>query len=218
MKRVSILALVAMAVVALAPQANAMPIFTFGFDCITNNNATSAAIGQAQFFVDVTGVDATHVSFTFRNTGPQVSSISEIYFDSGPLVSIASILNTTGVNFSLGANPANLPGGNNLADPFVATSGLMLSAANPAPKQGVNPGEQIGVVCSIVSGKTLADIITDIGTGNLRMGVHAVSIGTNANSEAFVNEPNPPTIPEPATLAIMGLGLVTVIRRTSRSR
>ena len=51
----------------------------YGFENITNNNATDAAIGESQLFVDVTQPVAGYVLFTFTNTGPAACSITDVY-------------------------------------------------------------------------------------------------------------------------------------------
>ena len=87
------------------------------FFCITNTLPGDCAIGEAQLGVDVTsfgigtgvgGVD--QVLFTFTNTGADMSTISEIYFDDGSLLGLAGLIDAddgiggdAGVDFSQGA-------------------------------------------------------------------------------------------------------------------
>ena len=81
----------ALAFALLIPfQANAA---LYSFYNITNNDAGDAAIGEAQLSVDVTDNGGNQVLFTFLNSGPEASSITDVYFDdnSGQLLSIASI-------------------------------------------------------------------------------------------------------------------------------
>jgi hypothetical protein len=175
---------------------------TVGFECITNNSAASAAIGEAQFWVDIVSGDPGEVMFVFRNTGPLASTIAEVYFDSGPLNSITDIINPSGVNFVVDGSPGNLPGGHSIMPPFETTPGLMASAANPAPHWGVNHFEQTTIVCSLLNGLTWADVAGDIASGDLRIGIHGISMADGGDSESFVNTP------EPATLAVMALGFL----------
>ena len=73
---------------------------TYGFQCITNNSLTDAAIGEAQLFVDVTDPGGDQVLFTFINDGPEASSITDVYFDDGALLGLAAIDNSDpGVSF-----------------------------------------------------------------------------------------------------------------------
>ena len=62
-----------------AAQAYAIP---FEFYNITGNNSGDAAIGEAQLSVEVTTrLGNLGVGFTFANSGPEDSSIADIYFD-----------------------------------------------------------------------------------------------------------------------------------------
>jgi hypothetical protein len=77
----------------------------YGFDNITNNNALNSAIGEAQLRLDVTE-SGSQILFTFSNTGPAASSITDIYFDDEvPLLSYASFIQSSGVDFTVGATP-----------------------------------------------------------------------------------------------------------------
>src|SRR3990172_11131595 len=89
---------------------------SYGFDGLTNTSGTNTSAGELQLSVDVTDPGSNQVDFTFTNTGLAAMSITDIYFDDGSLLAIASITDGTGVDFESGANPANLPGAN-LASP-----------------------------------------------------------------------------------------------------
>ena len=178
---------------------------TLGFGCITNNSATDCGIGESQLQVDVTDEAPGQVRFTFRQTGPDQAVISEIYFDGGALASISSIVNGTGVSFAQGANPPDLPGGNNATPPFTVTPGLLAQAANPAPTNGVGAGEQVAIILNLQSGTTFSDVLTDLGNGSLRTGIHVISFASGS-SESFVNTP----LPEPANALLQLLVLAGV--------
>jgi len=188
------------------------------FGCITNNLSTDCAIGEAQLTVDVSDAGSNTVLFEFFNTGPDQSTISEIYFDDGSLLAIASIDKTgkdalLGVSFSAGANPPNLPGGNNIAPPFVATTDFSADADNPAPQWGVNIGESVGITYTLQGTQTFTDVINELTTGQLRIGLHVTNF-VSKGSESFVNNP----VPVPAAVWLFGsglLGLVGVARRRS---
>jgi len=64
----------------------------FGFDCITNNNATDCTAVEAQLSMTVTEVDSNTVSFVFTNSGSLASSITDIYFDFGDAPNYLSLL------------------------------------------------------------------------------------------------------------------------------
>ena len=84
---------------------------TYGFEAITFNDSTGAngAIGERQLFVDVEPLGSSQALFTFRNTGPEPSSITDIYFYDGALLGIAKLIDADenggdeNVNFSEGA-------------------------------------------------------------------------------------------------------------------
>ncbi len=219
MQRLLVLGLAALLSVALGSPAWAV---TFGFENITNNNATDAAIGEAQLFVDVTqGPGANQVLFTFSNTGPAASSITDVYFDDGTLLGIAEVINGPGVNFSQGASPPNLPGANNASPPFQTTAGFLADSDPPTQPNGVNPGESLGILFTLQGGQTLADTLNAIADGSLRIGIHVQGFASGG-SESFVNTPNGNgnggVIPEPSSLAIAGLGLLGLALKARRKK
>ena len=188
---------------------------TFGFDNISANNVLDAAIGEAQLFVNVTGPAAGQVLFTFGNTGPLASSITDVYFDDGSLLGIASIINSTGVAFSQFADPGNLPAANNADPDFVTTAGFSADSDAPAQPNGVNPGESLGILFNLQGTQTFADVLSELGDSSLRIGIHVQGFASGG-SEAFVNDG--PTngngttpVPEPATMLLLGSGLIGLV-------
>jgi len=176
---------------------------TLGFDCITGNNATNCGIGEAQLTVDVEAEGATQVRFTFQNSGPEPATITEIYFDDGTLLGIASILDPDpGVDFVQDASPPDLPGGDEISPPFQVTMGFLAEATPPPAFEGVDPGESVAIVFDLEGGGTFADIIAELTDASLRIGIHVISIGDTDDSESFVNIP----IPEPGSLLLLGAG------------
>jgi hypothetical protein len=194
--------------------AEALP--TYGFVNITNNDAGDAAIGEAQLFVEL--FDLTNqVEFHFTNTGPEDCSITDVYFDDGTLLGIPSIDNSsTGVSFSLDADPSNLPGGGSLTTPFVATSSA--DSDSPISDNGVNPGEYLGITFNI-SGD-FDDVVGDLASGDLRIGIHVQAFSSDG-SESFINgDPingngGNHVIPAPGALLLgsIGAGFVGWLRR-----
>lgn len=174
---------------------------TLGFQNITSNNIGDTAIGKAQLFVDVTDAGAGQTLFTFRNIGPLASSICDVYFDDGTLLGIASITGSSGVSFSQGASPPNLPGGNNISPAFQTTAGFLADSNSPVQPNGVNPGEWLGILFNLQNGQGFSGVLNELSSGELRIGIHVQGF-TSGGSESFVN------VPEPSTLLLLGAGLI----------
>jgi hypothetical protein len=195
---------------------------TLGFDCITNNLAGDCAIGEAQLTVDVSaGPSANQVTFTFQNVGAAASSITNVYFDDGTLLGISALrdadeaiaalggLGHAGVDFSLGASPPDLPGGNGASPPFQVTAGFLADSDSPSQPNGVNPGEYLQIVFDLQGGQTFADTLAALAlagqAGGLRIGIHVQGYASTG-SESFVNQP----VPEPGTLALVASGVLAL--------
>jgi hypothetical protein len=186
---------------------------TYSFDCITNSIAGDAAIGEAQLFVNVTDPGGGQVLFTFTNTGPSASSICDVYFDDGVLLSIAGLIDADdgvggdpGVDFSPLASPGNLPGANNASPPFVTTIGFSADSDPPVQPLGVNPGESLGILFNLQGGKVYSEVLDDLEAGTLRIGIHVQGFATGG-SESFVNNG---IIPAPGAILLGGIGVALV--------
>jgi uncharacterized protein (TIGR03382 family) len=202
MRASCVLALVGIVCAVSAAQANV----TFGFnESCTNNNAGDVNIGLAQMRVDIADAGSGRVDFTFRNLGPAASSITDLYWDDGTLLGIAIITNGPGVDFSIGASPGDLPGGNSCAPPFIATQGFSSDSNPPSQPNGVNPGEWVTVRFDLINGRTYAQTLAALDTGELRIGIHVQGFATG-NSESFV-------LPSPSAAAILGLAGLAGLRR-----
>lgn len=202
MKR-SIIVAIMLALGLLCSQTQAAP--TYSFVNITNNNAGDAAIGQAQLFVEIFDLGGGQMNFAFANTGPAASSITDVYFDNGTLLGIASIINTPGlVEFSQLASPPNLPGGNLAVPPFVTTSGFSADSDPPVQPLGVNPGEYLGIIFNLQPGGTFADVVDELASGALRIGIHVQGF-SSGGSESFINN-GTTVIPAPGALMLVSIG------------
>jgi hypothetical protein len=173
---------------------------TIGFDCLTNNLAGDCAIGEAQLTVEVSDQGGGVVRFHFKNAGPQPSAISEVYFDDGSLLLLSSVIDGPGVDFEPDANPPNLPGGQ-LADPdFEVTEGFLAESVPSPVMNGVGPLEWVMIQFTLQGGQSFADVIDELETGELRIGIHVIGFASGG-SESFIN------VPVPGTGLLMGVGL-----------
>jgi hypothetical protein len=216
----------ALALIALPLQAGVTYSFTHILEPgDTASQLADGAIGEAQMFMDVSDLGGNQVLFTFSNTGPEQSIITDIYFDDdATLLNIAGLVDAdegiggdTNVDFSTGASPPDLPAGNNLSPAFVTSAGL-LADADPPPGtggNGIDPGESLGIIMNLKQGVTYDDTLAALDSGlDLRVGTHVQGFATG-NSETFVNNGRTPTIPAPSAiiLASMGIGCVGYLRR-----
>jgi hypothetical protein len=189
-------------------------LHTYTFNRISSNGSVDVA---HQMSVEVTnaGYPSNQVLFTFRNGEFGVaSSICDVYFDDRDdrtLAGIAGIIDGPGVSFSQGAHPRNLSGG--AAIGFETTLGLSADADSPVERNGVNPGESLGILFNLQSGKTFQSVIEalDIGAANplcadsLRIGIHVQGLPDN-QSDLFLHAP----VPGAVLLGLLGLGAAGV--------
>jgi hypothetical protein len=207
MKMVAKVGLVGLALVAACGVANADPV-TLNFTRITANASQNV---EAQLSVIVSDAGAGLVDFKFLNNVGTAASITDVYFADGTLLAIAQITSSAGVDFSVGANPANLPGGNGIG--FFATTGFTADSNPPASANGVNTAtEWLNIRYSLQGGQTFDDTIASLYDGSLRVGMHVQAIGDDGDSDGFVNTVTIP-LPTTAGLGLAGLGAVAIRRR-----
>ena len=179
--------------------------YVYHLEAFTNNGAYYDS-GDLDLYVVVSGPQPGQVDFTFHNASLIDSSVARIYFDDSSFLDIAGITEGLGTSFSQPATPGNLPGGKTLEPPFVAADEFSYKAGPPGPKNGVNPGEWLQVSFNLNDGATLATVIDYLDAGALRIGAHVIAL-PDGSSESVV------TIPEPATVALLGLGTLFLLRK-----
>ena len=187
----------------------------YTFRCVSNDSLANCATGEAQLGMTLTqGVG--YVDFLFNNAGPLASSITDVYWDwtgASNRYTGGAITSSSGVSFSWGADPNNLPSGNGLTPRFRAD----LGADSNAPRQpnGVNPTEWVSFRLLTAVSTTAADLTS----GSLRVGLHVQGF-SNGGSESYVNRSTTVVapVPEPEAYALMlaGLGVVGAVARRKR--
>ena len=191
--------------------------YIYPFEIFTDNdlwgvNGDNFSDPNLNLYVEVYNGAGT-ASFKFHNQSnstflPGVS-ITDVYFDDGTLLDINSIENGAGVSFTPIATPGELPGANLLVPPFVTTGQFSSDSNPPPPKNGVEPGEWVTIKFDLMGGGTLADVIDELNDGTLRVGIHIQSF-PDKSSESAVN------VPEPATVALLGIGALFMLKRKRR--
>lgn len=174
----------------------------FAFDTVTTNAPNRQDIAD-QLFMDANVIGAGNSSLMFANTGPNPSSISEIYFgsDVDPAtlgLSVDSVNSCSiGVDFDItGANPANPPGWEEFPFWWSVTIAA-IESTEPPVQNGVNPYECLELDISYNGSLSLSQLLQ---TGQLQVALHV--IGNGEYSDTFVNDTT--VVPEPASLLLLG--------------
>lgn len=201
----------------------------YGFACISGNDPAACADGTSRLTMDVQSAAGNRVDFTFRNLSQLGSSITEIYFDDGTLLGIASVFDSgAGVTYSqVGSSaPPDLPAGNALSLPFHVTAGFVVDTGSGGNTKGVENRLDAGVQefvtirFDLINGRSFADTLTaldgPLGDGlDLRVGLHVRGFAVGG-SESFVNLPVATPVPEPAQWAMLVAGLSFLAARRRR--
>ena len=215
----TVMVLLAVAAVMLLPLAAQATVY--GFSQITNNGSTATATQYSVNVTDYADTAATNdVLFLFTNVGSVPSSICDIYFDDGHLLALAqtNVNNSGTVAFNAPATPAELPGANLTTPVFVTTDMFSADSDKPLSINGVGLNEATGIVFTLKGTATINDVIADLNSGALRIGLHVQAINPtlfnpDGTSESFVNDPKPlqdPPVPVPASALLLGSGLVAL--------
>jgi len=213
---------------------------TYTFQNITTG-ANYPGIGS-QFNVTVANGGASggfnYVTFTITNSGPLASAITDVYFQDGTLLSLSNPNYTgtsSGVSFSAPATPGNLPGGNSITPNFKTTQEFSEDSNTPITANAVNPGQSLVIQFQLQSGKTFTDTLAALAEGvnhpsavwdangnditggpsGLRLGIHVQGL-PDGSSQSFIT--STPSVPEPSSMAIAGLGALGFVAFGLRRR
>lgn len=191
---------------------------TFTFSQLSNNAGQDIS---GQLSVDVTDASG-EACFSFSNIGPISSVIAQIYFDDAPpgsgndlgyLGQIDMITGNAGTWRAYQGSPSDLPGGNTANPPFTTdgTPVQYATAANPSPQNGISPGESMNIYFTYKNSGTINDVIADLMSGALRIGLHVTGIGTSGQSDAYITGGGGTSVPDGgATLVLLGMGLAVL--------
>jgi hypothetical protein len=146
--------------------------------------------------------------FKFTNNCDNGGVVGRIFIMENDLITFNSIYDQPeGVSFSgLIKEPAMLPGGQPLG--FTPHNTYSINADPARPKNGLHYQDYVSILfdLNVDGGVTFDDVIGAIDSQSLGFGIHAQSLPGGA-SASFV------TIPEPATLMLLGIGAILVQRK-----
>jgi hypothetical protein len=186
----------------------------FSFGCITNNSATDCAILEAQIQMEVTAGSLNAVNFYFTNDGSEAASLTDVYFSDllAPLLGDPVIITySSGVSFSPGCAPGELPGGN----PYGFTTSYCADSDSPVQPRGVNPGEWLNIAYTLQDGATLDDVLAAIYGGDYRVGIKVQGFDSEGSEAGLIRV----SVSEPTSLVLLGTGLLfTPFMRRRRYR
>lgn len=191
---------ITLVLVVLCGMAQASVVFSFALFTTNGVNNNRAGLNLWAEVYNGNGT-ATNATFKFHNDSWFTCCITQIYFDDGSLLGIGSLVNGPGTLYGSDAvtpGPGNLPAGNNLTPPFSADREFSIAPFAPVTPDGISPGEWVSVTFNLDSGGTLQDVLNELASGDLRVGIHIQAFPDGKSESAIM-------IPEPATATLLGV-------------
>lgn len=170
------------------------------------DNGKSLTFEEGDFTMDITPYGGGAL-IVFSNHYPKDSVITKICFLDNELIEFSDFasppISSEWISFSVDSKNAMLPAGNPYGFTPHTTFGF---DADPAgPKNGLHPGESLGLLFDLTDGTTYDRVIRGFNELTLRSGIHVQALPGD-ESESFISTP----IPEPATLALVGFGALLI--------
>jgi hypothetical protein len=230
MRRMRMLPLAALAALCVSAGAARADYVSspYSFTAITNNNLGAPEALEAQVKMEVRGTSLSAETVTFRfyvdfDVKDAVAmSLTDVYFDDGTILGATlSVTESVGVAFTPPAKPEDLPGGNSIDPKFETTKGFSAVADSPnVLANGVNAkGEYVDFTFALIDDQTVQDVLDDLASGVLRVGVHVQGIAPAGGSEAGITGGGPPhVVPGPTVvpLALSCAAFGLFLRRRQR--